>query len=610
MAEQLAEALAGAGSAAVELRRVLRQEVVVRLARADERLRWDTLMDAQHPLGFKQFAGRGLRYVAEWRGQWLALLGWQTGAFQCRPRERWLGWHKALQFRRLHLIANNTRFLLLPLGAGVKNLGSRVLGLNLRRLSADWEAQWGHGLELAETFVASAHYSGTVYRAANWIKLGLSKGYARSNGKYTAKHGQKKVMLVYELQAGARERLAAAEEQPGWACRAVDVRYGAKELRSLRAHLGDVPDSRSAHGKRHELAVVLALLVLAKLAGQHGGRAAEAYAKTLKEHELRALGCRWNGRERQYETPSDTTFQRVMERTDPAALERVIQRWTAPLVQQPRALAADGKRIRGANRLNGRGQHWETVTLVEHSSGLPVASRSYREQGGEQGALRALLEEVDLQGLVVTMDAGHAGQEIQQAIVEQHGGQVLVRSKSNCGQTWDTLTNLNWATGAQRRWQELRWQRSHNGRWERREIEVFTPHKKLLPFPHARQAYRITHRSCQRRNGPQTVSYSYGLTSLSEEAASAQQVLELQRGHWQVESGNHYRRDISLDEDSSRIRTGHGPANAAALNNLALALLRSQRPQDTLPHAQIYYAGNRDEALQLLLRPCPPPAGR
>ena len=319
---------------------VVVQEVVVRLARPDERLLWDELMDAHHPLGFKQFAGRGLRYVAEWRGEWLALLGWQSGAFQCRPREQWLGWHKAVHFRRLHLIANNTRFVLLPKGAGVPNLGSHVLGLNLRRLSADWQQRWGHRLELAETFVEPQKYRGTVYLASNWIKLGLSKGYARSNGKYTDKHGQKKVMLVYELQAGARARMAAAEEQPEWACKPVDVRYGAPELRSLRAHLQEVEDSRSGHGKRHPLAVVLALLVLAKLAGRHGGRATEAYSKTLKQHELQALGCRWDERGREYVTPSDTTFQRVMERTDPASLERVIQRWTAPLVPPPRALAA------------------------------------------------------------------------------------------------------------------------------------------------------------------------------------------------------------------------------------------------------------------------------
>ncbi|MDE0124705.1 MAG: DUF4338 domain-containing protein [Bryobacterales bacterium] len=84
------------------------REVVVQLARPEERPRWDTLMDAHHYLGFKQFAGRGLRYEAEWSGEWLALLGWQTGVFQCRPRDRWLGWHKAVPFRRPHLIGNNT----------------------------------------------------------------------------------------------------------------------------------------------------------------------------------------------------------------------------------------------------------------------------------------------------------------------------------------------------------------------------------------------------------------------------------------------------------------------------------------------------------------------
>ena len=100
-----------------------------------------------------------------------------------------------------------------------------------------------------------------------------------------------------------------------------------------------------------------------------------------------------------------------------------------------------------------------------------------------------------------------------------------------------------------------------------------------------------------------SISYRYGLTSLSEKAASAQQLLALQRGHWQVESANHYRRDVSLGEDRSRIRTGHGPSNSSALNNLALKLLLSQRPDDTVPNAQTYYAGNRDEALQLLLTP-------
>ena len=344
-------------------------DVVLRLARDDERREWDQLMDAQHHLGFRQFAGRGLRYVAEWRGRWLALLGWQTGVFQCAPRDEWIGWHKALQMRRLHLCANNAHFLILPAAAGVKNLGSYVLGANLRRLSADWERNWGHPLLLAEAFVEMRRYKGSVYLAANWIPVGVTKGYARSNGKYTNKHGVKKKMLVDPLQAGARELLRDPQERAEWHCEAVRVQYSQAELASLRALLEEGPDARKARGLRHPLGA--------------------------------------------------------------GTLERVVQRWTQPRGgRKPRALAGDGKRIRGANRMAAEGLHWETVTLVDHATGLPVGSRSYGEEGGEPAALRALLEEVDLRGVTVTLDGarqlrdrGGAGGAERGGLHDRHQGQ-------------------------------------------------------------------------------------------------------------------------------------------------------------------------------------------
>ena len=72
------------------------RDVSVRLARPDERIRWDRLMDQHHYLGFKRFAGRGQRYVFEWHGQWVGLAGWQSGTFKCRPRDRWIGWKREL----------------------------------------------------------------------------------------------------------------------------------------------------------------------------------------------------------------------------------------------------------------------------------------------------------------------------------------------------------------------------------------------------------------------------------------------------------------------------------------------------------------------------------
>ena len=133
------------------------KDVTVRLARPDERRRWDATMAERHPLGFRGFAGRGLRYIAEYGGCWLALLGWQSGAFKCRPRDLWIGWRQREQFPRLHLIANNTRMLMLWPPGTIRNLASCVMAANLRRLSADWQAQFGHPLELAEALALDCY---------------------------------------------------------------------------------------------------------------------------------------------------------------------------------------------------------------------------------------------------------------------------------------------------------------------------------------------------------------------------------------------------------------------------------------------------------------------
>ena len=176
--------------------------VRVRLIRPGERAEWDRLIRAHHYLGLTALVGRSLRYVAEGDGQWLALLGWASAALKCAPRDAWIGWAKALQWQRIGLIANNARFLILP-GVQVRNLASQVLGANLRRLSSDWQAVHGHGLVLAETFIDPARFLGTCYRAANWIELGPTRGFAKSNATYVA-HGAPKRIWVYPLHKKAR----------------------------------------------------------------------------------------------------------------------------------------------------------------------------------------------------------------------------------------------------------------------------------------------------------------------------------------------------------------------------------------------------------------------
>ena len=427
-------------------------EVEVRPVRADERRRWDDLVREHHYLGFRQFAGRGLRHVAEWRGHWLALVGWQSGAFKCAPRDRWLGWHASVQFRRLHLIANNTRFLVLPAASGIGNLASRALSRSLRRLSSDWAALHGHPLELAETFVDPSRFRGTCYDASNWVRVGRTKGFARHNGSYTDPHALPKEMFVRPLRRDARRRLADPADRAEWTCRATPVRYAPAQLRSLRDVFAGLPDSRRGQGRKHRLETVLSICALARLAGLSGPVATAQFGADLSRRELRALGA-WRSAGGRWEAPSAATVCRVMAGTDPDALEEALRVWAAPRLAEDAdlpALAADGKRIRGANRNTPDGVYFETVTLVTHG-GRPLASRGCRDEGGEAAALRALLEDVDLRGCVLTLDALHAARDTARAIVETHGADYVLAVKANCPDTFAQLAAIDWDAGAVRR---------------------------------------------------------------------------------------------------------------------------------------------------------------
>ena len=149
------------------------RDVSVRLARPDERIRWDRLMDQHRYLGFKRFAGHGVRYVFDWRGQWVGLASWQSGAFKCRPRDQWIGWKRELQFTRMHLIANNTRFLIPGAPGCFPNLASLALAAMVQRLSADWSAAYGHNLLLAETFVDPSKFCGHMYKRGGLDAVGV-----------------------------------------------------------------------------------------------------------------------------------------------------------------------------------------------------------------------------------------------------------------------------------------------------------------------------------------------------------------------------------------------------------------------------------------------------
>ncbi len=580
---------------------VVVREVEVRPVRADERRRWDALMDRHHYLGFKQFAGRGLRHVAVWRGHWLALVGWQSGAFKCRPRDRWLGWHRSVQFRRLHLIGNNTRFVVLPEASGIANLASRALGRSLRRLSGDWSALHGHPLELAETFVDPSRFAGTCYDASGWERVGRTQGFARHNGSYTDPHGCPKEMLVRPLRADACARLADPEDREEWSCRAVPVSYARAELRSLRGLFAQVPDARRGQGRKHRLETVLSLCALAKLAGLSGPVATARYAAGLAQEELRALGAWRDPEAARWMPPSAATFCRVLADTDPDALADVLSEWAAPRLAgdaEQAALAADGKRIRGANRQAGGSDHFETLTLATHD-GRPVASRCCRDEGGEIAALRALLEDVDIRGRLLTLDALHTTRDTARAIVETHGADYMLSVKGNCPDTFAQLAAIGWDGEGVRHHADGP-VKAH-GRVEARRIAArdLLPDT-LAPFPQARQAFRVVRERIDLGTGEASSETAYGITTVPAESAGPERLLAWNRGHWQVENANHHRRDATMGEDASRVRARNAPANNAALNNIALAVV-FHNGFTWLPDANLHFMMRRQDAFDAIL---------
>ena len=159
--------------------------------------------------------------------------GWTAGAFKVAA-PRLIGWTRERQFRRLKLIANNSRFVILGGKGATRNLASRVLGLSLRRLSRECARRTVFPVLLAETFVDPSRFAGTCYRASNWRMLGRTRGFTRLPGSPVRwrENGQPKEVHVYELESDARAALI--EEPAEWRIGAKEAPMPVPQLRSLR----------------------------------------------------------------------------------------------------------------------------------------------------------------------------------------------------------------------------------------------------------------------------------------------------------------------------------------------------------------------------------------
>lgn len=572
-----------------------------------ERRQWDTLMSAHHYLPYHGLFGKALRHIAYVDDQWLALLGWQAGAFKLGARDRWIGWNSEQQFSRLHLIANNVRFVILP-QFHIRNLASRVLSLSLRRLSKDIEKAHGYPVVLAETFVDRRYFTGASYRAANFHSLGLTRGFERVPGGVARyrHHGHRKEIFMYALDRDAK-RILTDTEAPEAKAEAVCEPLTTAEYASLYEMYLEAQDAdyRSCHGRRYPLACVLTIATAARLAGYRGVTAFAEFGALLTQKQLQTIGAFYSPSRNCYTSPGTTTFHDILSRLPDWVIETIGGRWLHQRVTQGQGIAMDGKCIRGASKQLKDG--CTTVAAVTHRRAGGVLGQVRVANGtNEITAVRELTGKLDLKGQILTADAIHTNAKTMQQWIDAGADYVLI-VKANQEKVLADLIDTHWDDEKVRYFDSG--VQSGHGRLERRRlwaVDVTDPlWDGYMDLPGRCQAMRIERWRETIKSNKQSTEIAYALTSLPAHRADAKQLNTLVREHWHIENSNHYVRDFTYDEDRCRARVRNMPQNLAALTNLAISIIRLQGKFDYIPQSNRYYAARTQEALDLILKPLP-----
>ena len=159
--------------------------------------KWRAYVETFHMLGDKMAFGSRLHYFIRSDGCDLGCLQFSAASWSLEPRDKWIGWSAEDRKKRLFLVVNNSRFLILP-NVHIKNLASRVLSLAAKQIQTDWGQTFGYVPVLLESFVDTSHYYGTAYKASNWVFLGNTKGRGRMDRHHDS-HLSSKAIFVYPI---------------------------------------------------------------------------------------------------------------------------------------------------------------------------------------------------------------------------------------------------------------------------------------------------------------------------------------------------------------------------------------------------------------------------
>jgi len=407
-------------------------QLQVQLVGPQQRPRWNKLVCQHHYLKNADLVGEQLRYVAtDAQGNWLALLGWSAPALHLKARDQSIEWSEEQRARRLPLLAQNSRFVILADRQTFPNLASRAMKLCLQRLSEDWQKQYRHPILMVESFVDRQLFRATAYKASGWQALGYSAGFKRVAEDFYQRHDRPKELWVKELHPRAWQWLRAKQLPPHLA------RYEkstppacvlkTEQMPSLFERFNQVADWRQRIGKRHGLPTVLAITALACLSGVgQGYRAVSRFAKRLTKLQRRALRCWIHPDTGKFEVPSEAVFQRVLQRVPRGPIEALALQWQNEVlgpVPATDAVVIDGKDVRGGKVM--------LVNAIAQPSQRLLGVEAVDKKTNEIPTARTLIDRLDLHGKIVQLDGMHTQHETVHQILYEKGADYSLILRDN-----------------------------------------------------------------------------------------------------------------------------------------------------------------------------------
>jgi predicted transposase YbfD/YdcC len=343
--------------------------------------------------------------------------------------------------------------------------------------------------------------------------------------------------------------------------------------RPLIEILSEIPDFRKAKGKRHPLPAILAMACVAMMCGYRSYGAIAEWGRNYGEKLTQALGFTHK------KTPCAATLHTVFGNIGRQEIEAKVGEWAEGVMSTADApedelegVSLDGKTLRGSKKQGAPGAH--LLSAVSHRLGLTLTQHGVDHSTDEIRIVHEALQNLVIEGRVFTMDAILTQRKVAKTI-QDDGGDYLMVVKDNQSKLLDDVkTVFDGPYSHLLDKSSVQTLDVGHGRIEERQLTASGVLFGYSDWPGLNQVFRVERTTTFKKTGEQRRDVIHGITSLSEEEADPESLLNLLRCHWHIENKSHWVRDVTFDEDRSQVRCGSIPQVMAAMRNTVIGLMR------------------------------------